>query len=326
MGLAVGFSDYALIEVILPGTAATLDAVELTLTATNAPTVYVRNNLDTATAPLGKVQGNTPVNADYVAKWDRPRGAWRSLGAYAAPIVIPKADLAKSMVGDTLVILVEKAGGFALSGLQVRYQGAGGKHDQREPAYLALRDPELLTNQVCGTSGQLAPWTTTGAPATLVPIDVSNAPRNVLGTAPVDGVCTLTATDTIGQPVTIAASVTTKRRFKLTVWARYFPKAYLDNATYGLDAAQVVDRIAFPAASTITPDTADLRTVKCEVWAGTGYPSAGGAEFTDFAALFWRPVEFLLEIPPLLGSTFSFRLSCTDGEVQIAKVSLREVL
>lgn len=323
---SVSFADYALIEVVLPGTAATLDAVELSLASTAAPTVYVRDYLDAAATPLGRAQGNTPTNADYLAKWDKPRGTWRSLGSYGAPLVLPKSDLARSMCGDTLIVMVEKSGGFDLSGLTVRYQGPGGKRDVREPSYTALRDPELLTTQVCGTPDQLAAWTVTGIPATVVPVDVSNAPRNVVGTGPVDGVCTVTSTDMIGQTVTVPSSATAKRRYRLTVWARYFPKAFLDPTLYpGLDASQIIDRIASPNGAPITPDSSDLRTLKCEVWTGS-YPAAGGAEFTDFAALFWRPVEFLIEVPHLSVGSFSFRLSCVDGEVQVAKVSVREVM
>lgn len=327
LGQEVSFADYALVKIVLPGTAVTLDAVELTLVTSSAPTVYALNLLDTATAPLGRVQGATPAGADYLAKWSLARGAWRTLGTYTAPIVIPKADLEKSMSGDTLILLVEKSGGFILNGVKARYQGAGGKADLRDKTYPTLRDTELLTNQVCGTSGQLALWTVSGSPTTLVPIDVANAPRNAAGTAAVDGVCTITATKIIGQTVTVPDSPGAKRRYKLIVWARYFPKAFLNNATYALDAAQVIDRIAFPSDAPITTDTSDLRTLKCEIWAGSGaYGGAGGAELTDFAPLFWRAVEFCLEVPPLMGNVFSFRLSCPDGEIQIAKCSIREVI
>ncbi|MNR33722.1 hypothetical protein D3C85_1514180 [compost metagenome] len=143
-----------------------------------------------------------------------------------------------------------------------------------------------------------------------------------------DGACVVTATDTIGQTVTLPAESGKARRYRVEVWARYFPKAFLNPALYPtLDAAQIIDRIALPGTAPITTDTSDLRTLKCEMWTGTNYPSpAGGAEFHDFAALQWRPVTFEYEaVPYRTGTQLSFRLSCPDGEIQIGKTQVWEI-
>lgn len=326
-GQPVAFTDYALLEVTLPGTAMSLDAVEVTLgTGGATPTVYVRDFLDIPASMPGRAQGATPTDATYLSKWNKPRGAWRSLGAYSKPITIAQANLRNSMQGEKLVLMI--AGAVSLTNVKVRYKGREVQSDLRVTPQISPMGAELLSQPLCGNAGQLAGWTKTGAPSTLFPIDSSNLPRAPGTTTPVDGVCVISAANTIGQTVTIPAVETGRaRRYLLTAWARHFPKAFLDPSLYpGIDATQVVDRIANPAGAPITTDTCDLRTLKAEVWAGAGYPGAGGAEFFGFAALQWRPVEFIVEVPPYRASgTMSFRLSCPDGEIQIAKASWKEI-
>lgn len=325
LGQAVAFTDYTLIELTLPGTALNLEVVEVTLGAGTSPAVYARDFLDVTASMPGRAQGSAPADATYLSKWDKPRGAWRLLGSYVGPITIPKADLRKSMQGDKLVLMV--AGAFSLTGLSVRYQGGASKPDPRQAISRTVIGAELLTQPLCGTSGQLAAWTQAGTPTVLVPIDVSNAPRKPGTNSPVDGACTISASNTIGQTVTLSAETGLFRRYRLTAWVRYFPKAWLDTTLYtGLDPNQVIDRIANPTLAPITAGSFDLRTLKCEVWAGASYPTAGGAEYTDFAPLWWRPIEFVIDAPAYrTGASISFRLSCPDGEVQVSKVSFKEV-
>ncbi|MNR61046.1 hypothetical protein D3C85_1826770 [compost metagenome] len=59
---------------------------------------------------------------------------------------------------------------------------------------------------------------------------------------------------------------------------------------------------------------------------GAAYPAAGGAEHVDFAALQFRPIAFEFDaVPYRTGSTINFRLSCPDGEIQVAKTQFWEI-
>lgn len=325
-GSAVSFTDYALLEITLPGTALTLEAIELSMVATGAPTIHVRNCLDVPASMPGRRQGSSPTNATYLSKWDKPRGAWRSLGVYTQPIVIGQDDLKYSMQGDKLAVLV--SGATDLSGLKVRYKGRTVKSDLRMRSKPAIIGTDLLAQPLCGTVEQLAAWTQTGAPSLVVPIDRSNAPRKPGTDMPVDGVCVISSANTIGQTIALPEDDGRVRKYLLTVWARYFPKAFLNPDLYpGLDPAQIINRVSEPGAAPITPDTSDLRILKAEVWTGEAYPVPGGAEFFDFAPLQWRPVEFVFEaVPYRTGQNVSFRLSCPDGEIQIAKASWKEII
>ncbi len=353
---------------------------------------------------------SSPTDPAYLSRWNTPRGNWLDLGAYTGQMVLSQAQLQNAMLYDKLVILLYVPGGgsFTLSGVSVDYSGPAGKVNDAPAPVLRPNNTELLTNQVCGTTGELALWTTAGSPTTLVPLDQTNAPRNPALTGPVNGVCTISATNVIAQTVNLPTLGPNPRRFRLRVHARNFVKALLDNSHYHLNANQVIDLSAGNsfANSLITRDTSDLLTLQAEVWGGalvatsiasgsngqdlaaggtvnlnsasglpssgglfvtsangaqrvaytgvsgssvtgcsggTGLlatgasvfscPNAGGAIFTDFVSLGWRAVDFLVEIPnaPLSSnspntSQFSFALSCPDGAIQIAKVSVMEVI
>lgn len=324
-GSPVQFSDYGLFEITLPGTAATLEGVEVELVVSGTPSVFVRNYLDIAASMPGKIQGATPTDATYLAKWDKPRGAWRALGPYMSKISIPAAELAQSMSGNTLALML--SGAYTVYGLKVRFKGRERRAELRSKQRTAIAGENLIAQPLSGNATQLADWTKTGAPATIVPIDLYNAPRKPGLSTAVDGVCTVSTTDMIAQAVALPAESGIPRRYRLEVWARYFPKAFLDPSLYpGIDQSQVVNRIAQPSGALITTDTNDLRTLKCEMWNGDSYPTAGGAEFVDFAALQWRPIAFEFDaVPYRTASKLNFRLSCTDGEIQIAKTQLWEI-
>lgn len=323
-GQDVKFSDYCLLEITLPSGANSLQGVELIVNVSSA-NVYVRNMIDIPASMPGRIQGAGPDDATYLSKWDKPRGAWRNLGSYSSKIVFNKDALRTSMVGNTLVVLL--AGGFTMNGIKVRYLGGEPLPVKAARPLSAPVGSGLLGQPLCGTTAQLGAWTLDGQPKIIKPIDLINAPRKPSSNLPVDGVTVITAEDTIAQTVTLPADEGRSRKYRVTVWARYFPKAFLRPEVYpGLDPAQVVDRGLFPAQPTITADSVDLRTLKCEMWTGTSYPSGGGAEFNDFVATQWRPVVFDYEaIPYATGNKLTFKLSCTDGEIQIGKVQVQEM-
>lgn len=324
-GQPVAFTDYGLLEITLPGNPTSLDNVEITLGVTGSAQVAVRDYLDVAASMPGKIQGSSPTDPTYLSKWDKPRGAWRSLGAYSQPMTLGKTDLSRSMTGNTLVVLL--TGSFSLTSLKVRYKGRDRKSDLRDLRPHCVVGANLVTQPLCGTTAQQAGWAVAGAPAIVVPVDVVNAPRKPGGSTPVDGVTVVTASDTLAQAVSLPADEGRPRKYRLTVWARYFPKAFLRPEVYpGLDPAQVIDRTANPNSAPITQHTNDLRTLRCEMWTGSSYPAAGGAEFQDFAAMQWRPIRFDYDaLPYITGNTLNFKLSCPDGEIQIAKAQLQEI-
>ncbi len=331
-GSGVAVTDYALVEATLPGTARTLDEVRLTMTATAGTEVFVRDWLDSTASIPGRAQGTTPTTPEYLDKWNKPRGAWRSLGAYAGPVIIPEASLPRSMDGDKMQILLHKSGGFTLNAIAVEYRGESGKVGKYIPAKDVTNETELLPITTVA-AGDLASWTVSGTPTTLVPIDVYNAPRNPANSAqPISQVCVITSANKIGQTVTLPNPATVGKRFKLVVWARYFAKAFLDNTAYNLDAAQVIDRsapgITYEANSPINKDTNDVRLLRLQYAFASSIAATSGIEVDEFAWLGWRPVEFFIDVPPApLGTTaFTFELSCPDGEIQIAKVQLKEIM
>lgn len=329
-GQPVAFTDYGLLEITLPGNPTSLEAVELTLGVVGTAQVAVRNYLDVAASMPGKIQGSTPTDPTYLSKWDKPRGAWRSLGIYSGPITLNKADLSLSMTGNTLVVLL--TGAFSLNNLKVRYKGRERKSDLRDRRPHSVIGSNLVAQPLCGTVAQQAGWTVTTdsggqGPVILVPIDQYNAPRKPGTSTPIDGVSVINADRTLAQAVALPADDGRPRKYRATVWARYFPKAFLRPAVYpGLDPDQVIDRGANPSSAPITQHTLDLRTLKCEMWTGTSYPTAGGAEFQDFAALQWRPIHFDYDaLPYITGNTLNFKLSCPDGEIQVGKVLIQEI-
>lgn len=330
-GSGVAFGDYGLIEATLPGTARTIEEARISLTVTAGTEIFVRDWLDSTASIPGRAQGATPTLPEYLAKWDKPRGAWRSLGTYGGPIIIPQSSLSHSMDGDKMQILLYKSGGFTLNSASVDYRGGGKVAKYVEPKYVT-NETELLPISTVAAA-DLASWTVTGSPTTLVPIDQYNAPRNPANLAQgVAQVCVISANNKIGQTVTLPNPGIVGKRYKLVVWARYFAKAFLNNTAYNLDASQVIDRTApgvtYEANSPINKDTNDIRTLRVEYSFASTIDAANGVEVDDFAWLGWRGVEFPIDVPasPFGGTSFTFRLSCPDGEIQIAKVQLKEIL
>ncbi|STQ75543.1 SGNH/GDSL hydrolase family protein [Grimontia hollisae] len=321
-GQAVDFEDYGLIEIILPGTATTLESVNVDLGLPSDVDVYVRDYLDEASNIVGKKAGTTPTSADYQARWNAPTGAWRKVST----LTLTKAELKHSLSYDTLTVLLYRAGGFSLHGVTVNYLGEGKKAFL--PESLKPVGNELLPAPGFSPS-ESASWL--GDRREIVPIDQYNAPRHpTVRAQPVERVAVISPGQRLLQSINVP--VDERRQYRVRVWCRHFPKAYLDNSHYGLDPEQVIDSsqagVTFDTHAELTESSVDVRRVQLEWWAGTEEPAKGGARLTDFACLAWRPVDFYLYLPaaPLGTGTVSFSLSSPDGEIQIAKVSVKEVL
>ncbi len=173
---------------------------------------------------------------------------------------------------------------------------------------------------------RISGWVTSGTVETLVPIDLAKSPRKPDQNVPIDDVVTLTSLNNVQQSISFAASEEV-RTFKVVAWARYFPKAFLDrtNPAYsGYDASQIVDRSVGGAIAPINKDTFDAQEISLEAWVGN-HPANNGAFQKDFVSLMWRPVTFYVEILPY-ETNLSIRLSAVTGSVQLAKVSIKEVI
>ncbi|MBK5649301.1 MAG: hypothetical protein I4N51_21445 [Acinetobacter sp.] len=317
----ISFSDYALIEIGLDALQKHLSLIEINLSVVGTVSCYVRNNMDKS-VEIVKVP---PTDPNYQANWNKPRGKWRLVDLAGGKITIYKDDVISSMVGNKLYLMIK--GAFSLSEISVNY--IADKYENSLPTLNNIKQKlgsELLTQPLLG-SAQLSGWTLGGSVASIVPIDVSNAPRKPDLNIAVDGVVTLTPDNFVQQSISFASSEEL-RTFKVVAWARYFPKAYLDmtNAKYSsLDPTQVVDRSQSGALAPITKDTLDLKMLKLETWTEVARPTPGGADQYDFAGLQWRPLTFYIEVQPYTTS-LTIRLNAEDGEIQVAKCSIKEVV
>lgn len=314
----VAFTDYALIEIGLDAIARDVEEIKINLGLSATPQAFVRNNLDPSVALAAGAWNST----DYQSKYALPRGAWKSVSIVNGVITIAKADVIYSMVGSKVQLMLK--GAFNLNALRVDY--AASKYQTSQPAISPIKrqlGTELLTQHLTDATS-LAGWTKVGTVNALVPID--RKPLKNDGTA-VAGVCVLTASNSIAQSVALTSSED-MRTFKVTVLARYFPKAWVDltNATYtALDSNQTLDRNTQPAP--ITTSSFDVKELRLESWVGTSIPTATGGTSKSIKPMFmlWKPVEFFVDVAPFT-TQLNIRLSAADGEVQVAKVSVKEVL
>lgn len=331
-GQAVNFSDYGLIEFTLPGTASTIE--KLIITLPDLPencAVFVRNILDRESGLPGKNLGGKilPSDSEYQAKWSRPVGAWRSLSATGQTFVIDKSQISESMLYDKVQLLVHHSDGFALKAPSVAVFGELGKVSETVVDYQpSLSEQELLTYR---ETASLEGWQITGSPSVVTPIDGYNCPRKPEANVPIDTVVTVTEQDRVAQFVSLPVATSQGKTYALTAWARHFPKAYLDNSRFNFDPSQVVDRVNYPdfdVHSPVTETSFDFRRLRCEWDFSAAMPSRGGIVSEDMVGLAWRSVTFYVyQAPAPLGkAALFFELSCPDGEIQIAKISLKEVL
>jgi len=314
----VAFTDYALIEIGLDAFARDVEEIKINVGLSATPLAYVRNNLDPSVALAAGAWNST----DYQTKYALPRGAWKAVTITNGVITINKADVIYSMVGNKIQLMLK--GAFNLSSLRVDYIAS--KYQNSQPVIAQIKrqfGSELLT-QTLTDSASLDGWTKVGTVNALVPIDRKPLKNDGMAVA---GVCTLTASNSIAQAVALTPSED-MRTFKVTVLARYFPKAWVDltNAVYtALDSNQTLDRNTQPAP--ITTSSLDVRELRLETWVGSSIPTATGGAAKHIKPVFmlWNPVEFFVDVAPFT-TQLNIRLSAADGEVQVAKVSVKEVL
>lgn len=317
-GQSVTFTDYALIEIGLDAFARDVEEIKINVGLSASPLAYVRNNLDPSVALAAGAWNST----DYQTKYALPRGVWKAVTITNGVITINKADVIYSMIGNKIQLMLK--GAFNLSSLRVDYIAS--KYQNAQPVITPIKrqlSGELLT-QTLTDATSLTGWTKVGTVNALVPID-----RKVLkndGNA-ITGACTLTSSNSIAQAITLTPS-NEQRTFKVTVIARYFPKAWVDTtlpAYSGLDANQVLDRNSQPAP--ITTDTFDIAELRLETWTGASIPAATGGAAKHIKPVFMlnKQIEFYVDVMPFT-TQLNIRLSAVNTDVQVSLVSLKEVL
>ncbi|MCH7317947.1 hypothetical protein MMP64_08340 [Acinetobacter sp. ANC 5659] len=317
----INFTDYSLIEIGLDALQKHLLSIEINLSVTGNTAFFVRNNLD-KTVELPKVP---PTDPSFQNNWNKPRGKWRQVDLIDGKITINKEDIIFSMVGNKIFLMIK--GNFNLSDISVNYQAE--KYENSLPTLNNVKQKlgaELLSQPLLGSS-QLVGWKLGGTVSSIVPIDISNAPRKPDLNTAVDGVVTLTPSNFIEQSI-VFPSCEEVRTFKVVVWARYFPKAFLDitNPKYAsLDPSQIVDRNQPGVLQPINKDSLDIQVLKLETWAESTKPNSGGADHFDFVGMQWRPVVFNIEVQPYT-TNLTINLKAEEGSIQVAKVSVKEAI
>lgn len=333
-GSGVSFENVGLIEVILPGTSNTLHDVKINLGIPSNCNIYLRNVNDAASGVPGRAQGATPTLPEYLDKYQKPKGSWDQVYLDSSgSIKLSQAQLTAFLNYDKLQILIQHQNGFTLTKVDAEYFGQGGKAERNVNKRSRTLGIELLNENYCGTAAQLSNWVQGGQPEIIVPIDNYNSPRNAALNSPVPGVVVVNQVDTIAQTAQLQPDPMTEKHYKLFVWCRYFPKAFLDNSVYQLDPEQVIDRSqpgnSYELVSPITSNSFDLKRIQLEYFLDGADQQNAITVMNDFTGLMWRRVEFDIRLPRETlsnSSNYSFRLSGPEGDVQIAKVQLREVM
>lgn len=326
----VNVDDYSLVEITLPAKANSLTSLKIQVDATEGTDLFVRNFLDSATSPGGRAQGASPTQPDYLSKWQNNIGSW---DLKSLVFSVQGQDLHNYLVGDKIQIILHKPTGFNLGNVTVSFKGnVEQKRNPNQFAELKISDTQLLDEQKVD-SASLGNWDVIGTVNTLVPIDNYNSPRDPDNyNNPVTEVCVLNETNAIKQTVDLTPNQFSDREYLVRVWARNFPKAFLDNSVYNLDPNQVIDKsdpnVSYETHSLINENTHNLKVLQLRCSAGSELSETDSILNEGFVALQWRHVDFRIRVPklPFGQSKHTIELSSKEGEIQIAKVQLMEIL
>ncbi|MGE0290286.1 MAG: hypothetical protein AB7P16_28725 [Bradyrhizobium sp.] len=315
-GGVINLAEYGLLRVALPSGSRSLRGVAVEM-YTDATAVYV----------LARFGRNT-------AGTDDPTGTWVATSYAGGAVRLDQSTLARCMSDNELYILLYKSGGVKLGRPEVHYSSFDSIPESRLiRSYEIISSAELLTTQ---SLASLTGWTTAGSPAVVSPFDLAfAAPRAPGSSSAIAAVTEIDASAKVGQSITVQPSKELTTTFRVRAMCRYWPKAFLDNSLsgYGFPAGEVINRAggaaAYPNDSPITSDTYDFRKVRLEVL----FSAAPSTSFTTYEAqdkivgLYWTELDFLVStLSSVLPASLNFRLSGPDGVVQVAKVSIREVI
>ena len=331
-GDGVAFTDRLLVNITYPAGSVGLKKAGFTLTCSSGVEIYIRRILDRASS-IGQAGDATPgaadrdtLTPDYLAKYKLPRGAWVKIGSGSGEYLFTE-NMEQVMFGDQIQIMLKSASGM-LKDITAKYQTGGNPAEKYPlPAYYPR-------SQLWGeTFVDFSTWATNGV-TSVVPLDQVNTPRNLTYNGPLEAVASLMSGSTMKKSIAVAMPATRDFtqpvKLQIELWARYFPKAYLDNSIYKLDPTQVVDSSqpgnAFPESSPITSDTCDFRNVTLRTSLGATMTPQNTITQSDFTCLFWRPLKYIIEIPPYVSvSQLTLEITSESDYVQAAKIFIKEV-
>lgn len=325
-GGSVTADDWMMLEITVDGTAATVSWIELLLDAEPDCDVWVRDYYAGTVLP-GVLQGQTASDSTYQAQHDQPVGGARAV-AWSPMSPSALGHVAGILRGDRVQIIIYRSGGVTLGGrTALRVYGPGGKPAVPRRDMGARAQGAQLVDAPTIVPG-LTGWTSAGSPTVYTPIDPELLPRDPdqTSTARVSHVAVVTDADTISQAVSIGAS-SIARQYIVTIWARYNPPAFVDNARFAFPAGTVVDRgsgATYPDDSPVTSDTVDIRTVSAGIWYGASKPAAGAAISRRPVAMAWTPIEIPISVPAWAADTLGIEIAASAGEIEIASMTLRE--
>lgn len=331
-GTGVTYTERLLVKITYPAGAVGMKQAGFTLQCDAGTEVFVRHILDSATS-IGQSGDVTPgatstttLTADYLEKYDNPRGAWQKIGTGPGEYLFSE-NLHQIMYGDQIQVMLKSATG-TLTNISGKYQ-AGASPAVKYPLPEYRPQSQLLGE----TFVDFSSWTTVGV-TSLVPLDKVNTPRNLAYTGALATVASLMKGSTMKK--TVAVTLPTTRDFtqpvtlQVILWGRYFPKAFLDNSIYNLDPSQVIDSSqpenTFPAASPITSDTCDFRNVALRCSLGGTMTLQNTITQRDFACLFWRPLKYIIEVPAYVSvSQLTLEITSESDYIQLAKIYIKEI-
>ncbi|TBH23645.1 hypothetical protein ELG64_09070 [Rhizobium leguminosarum] len=206
-GTSVAFTDYALIEAILPTSYKNVTSLKIGLSDPSV-TVYIRDVLSAtqpSTAPLGVW---TQLTNDGSGKWN-----------------VPLATLKNAMLVDKLSILIYKSGGFSLNASPtIEWVGSQGKPNFPVRYYGSkAQGTQLLAKTTCET---LTGWTQVGSPTVSTDATYQLTRNNT-------GYITVDATNKIKQTLTgFSSDDNAAREVEVEIWARRFPALFDNTGDY----------------------------------------------------------------------------------------------
>lgn len=237
--------------------------------------------------------GYEPAYYDNLGK---PEGHWTAVtGDGTGRFKV--SDLRGRMAFDRIRFLIVKAS-LSLTKCEVEYDGPGGKPDLPVKSLARAKGAEMLTQTLCGTSGQLANWTVVGSlTAGKVAGDNSGTPYGTTGYV------TVTAANRLRQTFTFTASTEEARTAEIVVKARYFPG--------------IVNSGTYPTGASLTPDSLDFRQIEVSLIDGSVTAPARAT-----VGLWWRHVVIPVEIPAF-ATSLTLDIGAVSDGIQVAGASVK---
>ncbi|MBT0729506.1 phage tailspike protein [Rosenbergiella nectarea] len=308
-------NTYSLVEVYLDQHPKDIQSLIINV-ATSEAKIYALSNTDASV----NVSASSLTDA-FKTSYANPRSVWKLISQGQ---VIANSQLPSLFTGRKLSLLVV---GGTLVNPQVTYKSKDRPFRQEIYPYVKPETlgSELANARIVGDSG----WTLSSNIKTLKPIDNKFMVRAPDSTTQLTDVFTLPVGEAMAQNISFTAKED-PRKFRVQAFARYFPKGYLDltKSIYsGLDATQTLDSSSSANSAPVTADSLDIYRLFAEIEVSDGgYNRPGGAtDYSDIVGLTWKPVTFYVNTAPY-ANQLKIKLTTPDGELQIARFSVKEVI